>query len=189
MAEIEGARVRQFQSSTRQLHWMAYPLKLTYYTPSISAIFGFTFSNQVLTPDIYGAHWKQHVIDREITKNITCAITWRCDLWTILKALDFFGHFYFRIHSLCNNFASGNNGGLRATKVTVSLGLSKWVIIIFTLLTQGTISTQWRRLLFLKKFTEGNLRNCRKILRNTLFFNGLVAMAKSIKRQVFLRIN
>ena len=24
---------------------------------SISAIFGFTFSNQVLTPDIYGAHW------------------------------------------------------------------------------------------------------------------------------------
>ena len=38
-------------------------LELTYYThtirlftPSISAIFGFTFSNQVLTPDIYGAH-------------------------------------------------------------------------------------------------------------------------------------
>ena len=39
-------------------------LELTYYTHtirlftlSISAIFGFTFSNQVLTPDIYGAHW------------------------------------------------------------------------------------------------------------------------------------
>ena len=26
---------------------------------SISAIFGFTFSNQVLTPDIYGAHCVQ----------------------------------------------------------------------------------------------------------------------------------
>ena len=44
-------------------------LELTYYThtirlftPSISAIFGFTFSNQVLTPDIYGAHWVQTAV-------------------------------------------------------------------------------------------------------------------------------
>ncbi len=40
---------------------------------SISAIFGFTFSNQVLTPDIYGAHWFEPIVidDNEIEVVVT----------------------------------------------------------------------------------------------------------------------
>ncbi len=50
----------QTKTIERDWHWM-----------SISAIFGFTFSNQVLTPDIYGAHWW----------NVTSA--WTCTLSSI----------------------------------------------------------------------------------------------------------
>ena len=63
MVEIEGAIVRQFQSPAATItpnEISIFPrrgLKLTYYSPSFSAIFGFTFSNKVLSPDIYGAHW------------------------------------------------------------------------------------------------------------------------------------
>ncbi len=40
----------QTKTIERDWHWT-----------SISAIFGFTFSNQVLTPDIYGAHWHKPI--------------------------------------------------------------------------------------------------------------------------------
>ena len=43
MAEIEGAIVRQVSGPCA--------------TISLNGISIFTFSNQVLTPDIYGAHW------------------------------------------------------------------------------------------------------------------------------------
>ena len=68
MAEIEGAIVseaivRQFQSPAQQLQLNGisiFPrrgLKLTYYSLQFPpSLHGFTFSNQVLTPDIYGAN-------------------------------------------------------------------------------------------------------------------------------------
>ncbi len=42
----------QTKTMERDWHWT-----------SSSAIFGFTFSNQVLTPDIYGAHWYRTRVD------------------------------------------------------------------------------------------------------------------------------
>ena len=68
MAEIEGAIVRQFQSPARKyryaIQWNCRVGDWNWRTiaPSISAIFGFTLllgrMTEVLTPDIYGAHWE-----------------------------------------------------------------------------------------------------------------------------------
>ena len=61
MVEIEGAIVRSFSPlrdnfTEWHIHISAQGTEtdvLSYYTSSISAIFGFTFCNQLLTPDIY----------------------------------------------------------------------------------------------------------------------------------------